>query len=30
MALDAKTHRLYVPRMRAEQLTILILDRDAK
>jgi len=30
MALDAKTHRLYVPSMRAGQFTILILEQDGK
>jgi YVTN family beta-propeller protein len=30
MALDAQTHRLYVPSMRAGQFTILIFDRDTK
>jgi YVTN family beta-propeller protein len=30
MALDTKTHRLYVPSMQAGQFTVLVLDRDAK
>lgn len=30
MALDTKTHRLYVPSMRSGQFTILVLERDAK
>ncbi|HEY0701937.1 MAG TPA: hypothetical protein VGD60_04140 [Candidatus Acidoferrales bacterium] len=30
MALDGKTHRLYIPSMHAGQFTILVLDREAK
>jgi hypothetical protein len=30
MALDSKTHRLYVPSMNAGHFTILVLDREMK